>query len=129
MRLKTKRGEPYTLWDIGRGIVFVIMLTYLFMIFASCSKQPENTINDDKCYFACLLSDKYTRDSVFVVRDTLWIQPCLNKFWFDKEKEASLSADGLFRHCTPFVRNGKVVEMEIWTHVFDRNKITQPKIY
>ena len=98
----------------------------------SCSKQADQFDNGEKCYFACLLSDKYAielGDTIFVVRDTLWVQPCLSKYWFDKEVEAAKTADGLFRHCTPFIRNGKVITIEIWTHVFDRNKITAPKIF
>lgn len=134
MRYKrAKETEPLTWWKIISGIIIFIMGFALFIAIvgalSSCSKQPDQFDNGERCYFACLLSDKYTGDSVFVVRDTLWVNRCLTKYWVDKEKEASLTADGMFRHCNPFIRNGQVVKLEIWTHVFDRNKITLPKIF
>lgn len=101
----------------------------IILLLASCSKQPENTINEDKCYYACLLSDKYTRDSVFVVRDTIWKDECLTKYWWDKTKEANDSTQELFRHCNPFYRNGKLIERERMFYVLYKNQVVSPKIY
>ncbi len=95
---------------------------------ASCSKQSEPLV-DNNCYYACLISDKYTGDSVFVVRDTLWSDPCLTEYWWLKTKTQSETVNGLFRHCNPFYRNGKLVEREIMFYVLDRNINVAPKIF
>jgi len=104
---------------IFAAIWILCILAMLSMV--SCTKELPYE-EDRDCHFARLISDKYTADSVFVVRDTLWTQTCLSQYWLDKEKEAALTADGLFKHCNPFVREGKVVRLEIWTHVWHPNQ-------
>lgn len=105
-----------------------IILFILFLGLLSCSKQSEPLV-DNKCYYACLISDKYTGDSVFVVRDTIWKDECLTKYWWDKTKAANDSIQGLFTHCNPFYRNGKLAEREMMFYVLDKNKIIQPKVF
>lgn len=105
-------------------LIFAALITL-----ASCSKPPDQFDDGERCYFACLISDKYTGDSVFVVRDTVWIDPCLTEYWWNKTREASIAQDTLFRHCNPFYRNGKLIEKERMFYVLDRYKNVPPKIY
>lgn len=108
------------------GVIAIVVLS-------SCTKEwvegTEEREIPDQCNFACYISDKYTGDSVFVARDTLWEDECLSFFWWEKTKAVAASSPDLLRHCVSFMRNGKLVERERTFYVLFKNENHPPKIY
>ena len=112
----------------------IIYLLTIPVLMGSCTKEANSDFIPEEngggsCYFACYISDKYTGDSIFVVRDTLWKDECLTLFWWEKTKAVAASSPDLLRHCVPFMRNGKLIERERTFYVLFKNENHPPKIY
>ena len=85
------------------------------IILIGCAKELEKPFTD--CQAACLLSDKYTSDSIYRKTDTLWKDSQLCGRWLDSLKRQKPSTIVLCADRT----------IEIWRYVIG-HKITSAQV-
>ena len=94
-------------------------IVYLLFVLLSCTKEnilPNNSTGTQR---ACLLSDKYKKDTSYIRTDTLWKDYVLRD---SIAKRISLIQPMWLKICVPDT------SYEIWRYVIG-TKITYPKIF